>query len=635
MINGKKLVALCTSRIYDPQIHGYIERLNKRLRADNYSLLVFAINSDIYWEEDRPAAEKYVFDLLPYDYLDAVIIMNEKIKSHKIAQKVINASLSHDIPVIIADGNYENVSCINFDYEKGFEQIARHVIETHGVRKPHMMAGQPDNEFSNRRIEVFKKVLSDNGITFNNSMLSYGYFWADPCVEATDELLKRDELPEAIICANDVMAITVSEMLIDAGYRIPEDIIVSGFDGYDEIYFTDPKIASVSCDIILLADSTADAVLESINDRGIHHKDIVPVLIPNESCGCPACNQHPKILKNWFRESFARHNDDNRVLKRLGAFMQTSSTIGEMVSHLDCYKTDNILTAVDRRIFDEESNYFTNEDTDDNPSVFTVIFDSDHPENFKKDTFKLGYSRGKACGNILAPQLRDRILELMESGYPLIFNALDYMGKAFGFVCYYFRDYNISNYTNTMNATNTIGNGIGGYINLRYQRSILEKMDEMYLRDSLTGIYNRIGFRKTFDELIENGTYKDEPVTVIMSDMDGLKYINDNFGHIEGDSAIVTVANALSNSLPEESIPSRIGGDELFAVVFGKTDPNNIIEKINAFLELYNAASGKPYKVSTSCGYIQTTLSEDFDISQALKQADEIMYKEKKRKKSF
>ncbi|MBO5608864.1 MAG: GGDEF domain-containing protein [Eubacterium sp.] len=635
MINGKKLVALCTSRIYDPQIHGYIERLNKRLRADNYSLLVFAINSDIYWEEDRPAAEKYVFDLLPYDYLDAVIIMNEKIKSHKIAQKVINASLSHDIPVIIADGNYENVSCINFDYEKGFEQIARHVIETHGVRKPHMMAGQPDNEFSNRRIEVFKKVLSDNGITFDNSMLSYGYFWADPCTEATDELLKRDELPEAIICANDVMAITVSEMLIDAGYRIPEDIIVSGFDGYDEIYFTDPKIASVSCDIILLADSTADAVLESINDRGIHHKDIVPVLIPNESCGCPECNQHPQILKNWFRESFARHNDDNRVLKRLGAFMQTSSTIGEMVSHLDCYKTDNILTAVDRRIFDEESNYFTNEDTDDNPSVFAVIFDSDHPENFKNDTFKLGYSRGKACGNILAPQLRDRILELMESGYPLIFNALDYMGKAFGFVCYYFRDYNISNYTNTMNATNTIGNGIGGYINLRYQRSILEKMDEMYLRDSLTGIYNRIGFRKTFDELIENGTYKDEPVIVIMSDMDGLKYINDNFGHIEGDSAIVTVANALSNSLPEGSIPSRIGGDELFAVVFGKTDPNNIIEKINAFLELYNAASGKPYKVSTSCGYIQTTLSEDFDISQALKQADEIMYKEKKRKKSF
>ena len=634
MVNEKKLVALCTSRVYDPQIHGYIERLNKLLRAQGYSLLIFAINSDIYWEEDRPAAEKYVFDLLPYDDLDAVIIMNEKIKSRKIAQKVINASILHDVPVIIADGNYYNTSCINFDYEKGFEQIVRHMIETHKVKRPLMMAGQPDNDFSNQRIEVFKKVLSENNIEYNDSMLSYGYFWADPCKIAMKEILSRDTLPDAIICANDLMAITATEMLIDAGYKVPEDIIVSGFDGYDGIFFNSPKIASVSCDIIHMADATAEATLEAIKDGKTHNRDIIPVLIPNESCGCPDHLEHPQLLSNWFKESFSRNNDDNRVLKRLSAFMLNSNTIGEMVSHLDCYKTDNILVAVDRRIFDEDSNYFTSEDTNDNPSVFTVIYDSDFPEKYKKDTFTLNFSRGRTGGNIMAPMLKNRILELTESGFPLIFNALDYMGKAFGFVCYYFRDFNISNYTNTMNATNTIGNGIGGYVNLRYQRSLLEKMDEMYLRDSLTGIYNRIGFRKTFDELIENGTYKDEPVTVIMSDMDGLKYINDNFGHIEGDSAIVTVANALSNSLPEGSIPSRIGGDELFAVVFGKTDPNNIIEKINAFLELYNAASGKPYKVSTSCGYIQTTLSKDFDISQALKQADEIMYKEKKRKKS-
>ena len=633
MANGKKLVALCTSRIYDPQIHGYIERLNKQMRARGYSLLIFTINSDIYWEEDRQAAEKYVFDLLPYDSLDAVIIMDEKIKSHKIAQKVIKASNAHKVPVIIADGRYDNTSCINFDYEKGFELIVRHIIETHGVKKPHMMAGQPDNEFSNRRIEVFKKVLSENNIEFDNSMLSYGYFWSDPCKIATEELLMRDTLPDAIICANDLMAITVSEMLTDAGYKIPDDIIVSGFDGYDGIYFNSPKIASVSCDIIHLADATAETTFEVMEKGGILDQEIVPVLIPNESCGCPEHTEHPQLLSNWFKESFSRNNDDNRVLKRINAFMQTSNTTGEMVSHLDCYKTDHVLVAVDRRIFDEEFNYFTNKDTDDNPSVFTVIYDSEHKEDYKKDTFKLSFSRGRSGGDVMAPQLRDRILELTKSGYPLIFNALDYMGKAFGFVCYYFRDFNISNYTNTMNATNTIGTGIGGYINLRYQRLLLEKMDEMYLRDSLTGIYNRIGFRNVFDKLIENGDYKDEQITVIMSDMDGLKYINDNFGHIEGDSAIVTVANALSNALPEKSIPSRIGGDELFAVIFGDIDPDEIINRINTFLEVYNLSSGKPYKVSTSCGFIKTKLDNGFDISQALKQADDIMYAVKRKKK--
>ena len=102
MINGKKIVALCTSRIYDPQIHGYIVKLNERLRAEDCTLLIFAINSDIYWEENRPAAEKYVFDLIPYNYIDAVIIMNEKIKSRKIAEKIIKKSNEHDVPVIIS-----------------------------------------------------------------------------------------------------------------------------------------------------------------------------------------------------------------------------------------------------------------------------------------------------------------------------------------------------------------------------------------------------------------------------------------------------------------------------------------------------------------------------------------------------
>ena len=343
MINGKKLVALCTSRIYDPQIHGYIVKLNERLRAEDYSLLIFAINSDIYWEEDRQASEKYVFDLIPYDYIDAVVIMDEKIKSHRIAEKIINKSNTYNVPVIISDGHYENTSCINFDYEKGFELIVRHIIEDHKVTRPHMFAGQPDNDFSNARIEVFKKVLAENNIKFDDSMISYGYFWSDPCRIAMQELLdncKDSQLPEAIICANDVMAITVSEMLQEAGYKVPEDVLIAGFDGYDEIYFTNPKISTSSCDIILLADACADAVFEVVNTKQNLNKLIIPKLQPNESCGCSEHTENTQILNDWFKESFSRHNDDNRVLKRLTAKMQVSQDLGEMVSYLDCYKSD-------------------------------------------------------------------------------------------------------------------------------------------------------------------------------------------------------------------------------------------------------------------------------------------------------
>lgn len=659
MINGKKFVALCTSRIYDPQIHGYIVKFNERLRAEDCSLLIFAINSDIYWEEDRQASEKYVFDLIPYDFIDAVVIMDEKIKSHRIAEKIIRKSNEHQVPVIISDGHYENTSCINFDYSQGFELVVRHIIEEHKVTRPHMFAGQPDNEFSNERIEVFKKVLSENGIPFNNSMISYGYFWADPCRIAMQELLedcKDKELPEAIICANDVMAITISEMLTENGYKVPEDVLIAGFDGYDEIYFTSPKITTASCDIILLADACADAVFEVIQNKKNKNKYITPVFQPNESCGCAEYTKNNQILHDWFKESFSRHNDDNRVLKRLTAKMQVSQTIGEMVSHLDCYKTDTLLTVVDRRMFDDEENYFTNNENDfrekntnkeanieaniatnintnrNTNKELILIYDSDYREDYKEDTFIFPEYDDMYTEDVFSPAYRFRILQLTESGYPLIFNALDYMGKAFGFVCYYFRDYYISNYTNTMNATNSIGTGIGGYINIQYQRALLDKMDEMYRHDPLTGLFNRIGFHNQFKKICRSRKYQNKEITVIMSDLDGLKFINDHFGHADGDNAIATTAMALMDNVPQNSLSARFGGDEIFSIIFDDCDADKIIKNIDKYLEKYNDTSGKPYDVSTSCGYIKLKLDDNFDITKAVKDADTSMYEVKKDK---
>ena len=622
----KKIVVLCTSRIYEPQIHGFIVRLNELLTSRGYNLFVFSINSDIYWEEDRQATEKYVFDLIPYDFVQCIIIMDEKIKSHKIANKIIAKSNEKNIPVVIADGYYDNTSTINFDYEQGFELVVRHVIEYHHVKKPHMMAGQPDNDFSNKRIDVFKKVLAENGIPYDDSMISFGYFWADPCRKAVEEILSREELPEAIICANDVMAITVSEMLIESGYKVPDDVIVTGFDGYDGIYFTSPKITTASCDIILLAEATAEAAFKVMGNTEEQHHKIVPEFVSNESCGCHEFTAHPKLLRDWFRESFSRHNDDNRVLQQITSSMQTSMTPGEMASKMESYKTEHVLCAIDRRCFDEDNNYFTDEVDSNQVKDFVIIYDADYPEKYSKDTFTIPEAQIGYTEDVLTPAIRDRMFELLESGYPLIFNSLDFMNRPFGFICYHFNDYLISNYSNIVNTTNAISIGVGGYVNIQYQRTLLERMDEMYRHDSLTGLFNRIGFLNIFKRTIKKPEHRGKPITVIMSDLDGLKYINDRFGHADGDNAIYRVANALQTSVPESSLSARFGGDEVFSVIFGECDPDKIIKKIDKNLEDYNIDSGKAYDVSTSCGYITTTLDDSFDLTQAIKDADEKMY---------
>ena len=631
MINGKKLVALCTSRVYDPQIHGYIVRLNERLKSEGYALLIFAINSDIYWEEDRQATEKYVFDLIPYEFIDAIVIMDEKIKSHKIANKIIGFASDYSIPVVVADGHYEGASCIDYDYETGFESVVRHIIEDHKVTRPHMMAGHPNNKFSDSRIDVFKKVLSDNNIPFDNSMVSYGHFWAEPCRVAMQALLDRGNMPEAIICANDIMAITVTEMLTDAGYKVPEDVIISGFDGYDEIYFTSPKITTASCDILTLADITADVTLKALETGELYSESITPVFVANESCGCPEHTEHPMILRDWFKESFARNNDDNRVLQLITTSMQMSSSPGELVLPLRSYKTDHVIVVVDRKCFEDDLNYFTDAVDKDSKKEFVMIYDDDYPEQYNDDSLDLTRNY-EFREDVLSPSIQSRILELTESGYPLIFNSLDYMNRPFGFVCYFFRDYFISNYTNTMGVTNAISIGIGGYVNIQYQRMLLHRMDEMYRHDALTGLYNRIGFQNDFKKLRKHPKNYRKKVTVLMSDLDGLKYINDTFGHAEGDSSILAVAKALFNAVPDNSLSTRFGGDEVFSVIFGECDADKIIKDIDDYLVEYNKQANKPYTVATSSGYITAVLDDDFDIAQAIKAADEQMYKIKNKK---
>ncbi len=632
MINGKKLVALCTSRVYEPQTHGFIVRLNECLKAEGFSVLIFAINSDIYWEEDRVATEKYIYDLIPYRYIDAVIIMDEKIKSHKIANKIIKNAHKYDLPVVVADGHYEGVSCISYDYNAGFEKVVRHVIEDHNVRHPHMMAGHKNNEFSEQRIAVFKKVLAENDIPFDDSMISYGDFWADPCRIATRALIDRGNMPEAVICANDIMAITVSEMLISAGYMVPQDVIVTGFDGYDEIYFTSPVITTATCDIIEMATATAEMVIKMSADREVNNRMIVPTFCANESCGCPRHTEHPAILRNRFRESFARLNDDNRVLHLITSSMQASKTPGAMTAHLESYKMDTTLIVADRKCFEESINYFTDPRIEEAPKEFVTIYDSSNPAKYKEGTLDISTGFADNCEDVMALCVRNRIMELVKKGYPLIFNALDFMTRPFGFICYYYQDYLISNYTNTMSVTNAVSTGVGGYINIRYQKTLLREMDEMYRHDALTGLYNRIGFQNVLKQHRNEPDYYKKPVTVIMSDLDGLKYINDHYGHAEGDNAIYAVANALYSSVPETSLSTRFGGDEVFSIVFGDCDPDKIIENIDRNLEEYNANSDKEYKVSTSCGYTTSVFDDNFDLTQAIREADEKMYAAKNAK---
>ena len=160
---------------------------------------------------------------------DAVVIMSESFKQDKYLNELAARCKKAAVPVISVVKCLDN--CINFIYDYGdtFGQIVEHLIEHHGYRRFAFMAGIKDNIFSEQRYEAFLEVLRAHNIDFDTSNLYYGGFWEIPCLEATDELLKKgiDDI-DAIVCANDSMAITVINKLKQNGYSVPEDAAMTG-----------------------------------------------------------------------------------------------------------------------------------------------------------------------------------------------------------------------------------------------------------------------------------------------------------------------------------------------------------------------------------------------------------------------
>ncbi len=117
--------------------------------------------------------------------------------------------------------------------------------------------------------------------------------------------------------------------------------------------------------------------------------------------------------------------------------------------------------------------------------------------------------------------------------------------------------------------------------------------------------------------------------------MDYLKYINDTFGHTEGDTAIKTAANALANAAKGNEICARFGGDE-FAVagIGGEGYPEEYMGRVKAYLDEFNASGGKPYKVGMSCGWAEVTGTLANGIDEFIRTADARMYEDKRQRKS-
>jgi diguanylate cyclase (GGDEF)-like protein len=153
------------------------------------------------------------------------------------------------------------------------------------------------------------------------------------------------------------------------------------------------------------------------------------------------------------------------------------------------------------------------------------------------------------------------------------------------------------------------------------------------LTDDLTGLYNRRRFFVLTEQYLKVAIRTKKRLLLLFIDMDDLKWINDNYGHNEGDQALVEFAKILQQSFRESDIIARIGGDE-FVVLFVSTDENSerLLTRLHENLKDYNDQRSRRYPLSISVGTAQFDPESPVSIDQLLSEADASMYAQKRKK---
>ncbi len=156
--------------------------------------------------------------------------------------------------------------------------------------------------------------------------------------------------------------------------------------------------------------------------------------------------------------------------------------------------------------------------------------------------------------------------------------------------------------------------------------------------DPLTGLNNRKQLINAYDHLIKNNANDDVPIYLLMIDANKFKQINDTYGHIEGDAALVRIADSLRKGcvpLKRRANIARYGGDEFVIVVKAESDDviNDLVTRIREELKKLNDMAKSPYEVTVSIGIARAGEHEVLPLEQLAHRADEKLYEEKARLK--
>lgn len=621
MIGNKRVIGICVTKIHDTAKSRIINMLYEEAVKYGYKVMLFNSAFDITDEINNEIGVASVYDYINYDIIDAVIVFHSGISDELAYNHIISKALDANVPVILEDKIKEGCFTVRNTPDVALEKLINHVIRDHGVTDTFFMAGIRGNEFSNKRIEIYKKVLAENNLPFDESMVDYGGFWAGPTRIVMEKLLTRPKLPRAIICANDAMAIAVCDILRERGIKVPEEVIVTGFDGSPGADFSMPQLATCQVSGRSFCEKCIDIINKYFElEKFPEYNDNPYEFRPSASCGC--CEVDNVDFKNMAKNYHHMYTDMNgheyviysQILYQLNATgMDSNNFFGAMSRILD----DRSYLSV-RPFFLSIASGQTLHINNDNDKMFII---SAKYENSFSGSVEFSASD-------MVPNLEE--WENDDSMY--VISAL-HVGKViYGF-------YEVR--TNRIIGDSQKINRVLSMVNMMIHMAVSD-VRQRYLRinrgdnttiDYVTELANREGITKWYKQYIRMPENKDRYLMVSVYQLPKYSFIYDNYGMDEVKKVVCYVAELLRIANPRDAFISHTAEDE-FVVVnsyddwkIGGEDIKRATNVFYSMLATYNSTNDKEFNVEVNAGCTVSPVKAKAKLETLIRLAIDELYK--------
>lgn len=681
------------------------------------------------------------FNYATEEVLDGIILASGVLSSF-----LSSAEYSHfyskyaPIPMVSLGAAIESIPSVYTDNKAVLKKLVSHLITAHHKKNIAFLSGPSSNCDALERYKGYKEALLENNIPFREQYVQIGDFTPDSAIEAVKVLFDQKKLPiDAIVCANDSMALTVLSELQKRGIQVPEKVALTGFDNIYSSSYSVPSLSTIEQPLEDFARCAFDLLFDCIQGKVVQNKLVPCKIIIRESCGCDFSSTAPvkglittkeeaALLTKCFLNHCLGFFPDH-ILSKLKAFVLKAYLLlllpdveqnfkDELISDfLTCknelspslhttlnlkhflislkkdlllrcpdLKTANIISdlfeILTEQLFNDALKHYGHK-TDklinnfafirqvlltitlnihdkrlqlasitNNliacgiPTCLIYLYDQSITHNLTDDwkmpshlSLYMGYIDRQiidTSNNLPRITPKEAVtygLTTRNRNYISFIHPIFFGNEQLGMIVL---ELPPDNYNLIETLTVELGCALKLSSIFTTQKNTEDKLETLSQTDELTGLLNRRGFFSKAISSYSDSKFENRHGVLFYADMDGLKLINDTYGHSEGDIAIKAMSTIFKEVFQSpDDIIARMGGDEFTMLCLGRTAEyiEEIQKQVYALCEAYNKVHDTPYHFSISIGGVTFSPHSRLTLEDLLSAADKKLYRIKKSKK--